>query len=50
MSASDASSSSLEATSTPRVGVIATISFGSLASARATATFCWLPPESSSTG
>jgi hypothetical protein len=40
----------LEATSTPRVGVMATISTGSLASARATVTFCWLPPDSSRTG
>ena len=29
---------------------MATISAGSLASARATVTFCWLPPDSSRTG
>ena len=44
------SSSSFDATSTPRVGVIATISAGSCASVRATVTFCWLPPDSSLTG
>ena len=47
---SSESSSSLDATSTPRVGVMATISTGSLARARATVTFCWLPPDSSRTG
>jgi hypothetical protein len=40
----------LEATSTLRVGVIATISTGSLASARTAVTFRWLPPDSSRTG
>ena len=35
-SARDAKSSSLDATSTPRVGVMATISFGLAATARAT--------------
>ena len=48
--ASEPSSSSLDATSTPRVGVIATISDGSWARVRATVTFCWLPPDSSPTG
>ena len=41
--ASSSSSSAFDATSTPRVGVIATISRGLRASARATVTFCWLP-------
>jgi hypothetical protein len=37
----------LEATSTPRVGVMATMSRGSRARARATVTFCWFPPDNS---
>ena len=40
----------MDATSTPRVGVIATMSDGSCARVRATVTFCWLPPDSSPTG
>ena len=48
--ASESSKSALDATSTPRVGVIATIRPGSWASVRATVTFCWLPPDSSRTG
>ena len=48
--ASELSSSSFDATSTPRVGVIATMSDGWCASVRATVTFCWLPPDSSATG
>src|SRR5581483_3173966 len=49
-SASAASRSSFDATSTPRVGVIATTSFGRLAAARATVTFCWFPPDRSPAG
>src|SRR3954471_21391021 len=37
---------SIAPTSSPRVGWCAIKSFGSLATSRATATFCWLPPES----
>ena len=48
--ASSASSSAFDATSTPRVGAIATISRGLRAIERATVTFCWLPPDSSPTG
>ena len=44
-----ANSNALEATSTPRVGVIATTTAGRRISARATATFCWLPPDNSAT-
>ncbi len=48
--ARELSSSSFDATSTPLVGVIATMSDGRCASVRATVTFCWLPPDSSATG
>ena len=41
---------SLDRTSTPAVGVISTSSRGSLASARAMTTFCWLPPDRPDTG
>ena len=40
----------MERTSTPAVGLISTSSRGSLASARAMTTFCWLPPDRPETG
>jgi hypothetical protein len=40
---------SLDFTSTPAVGSISTSSAGSLDSARAITTFCWLPPDRSAT-
>jgi hypothetical protein len=44
------SSDSLDRTSTPAVGLTSTSARGSLASARASTTFCALPPDSALTG
>jgi hypothetical protein len=42
--------SNFAATSMPRVGSSRINSFGSVASQRASSTFCWLPPDSSPIG
>jgi hypothetical protein len=42
--------SNFAATSMPRVGSSRISSFGSVASQRASSTFCWLPPDSSPIG
>ena len=44
------SSDSLDRTSTPAVGLISTSTRGSVDSARAITTFCWLPPDRPATG